>query len=85
MIAGKAAVVEILKGAPADVISIYGYTPSVDCWAPIDVDRHYVVFWPDAAGKADIWFSSFSGNVAVGDVPASVLEQWRAVPQLEPH
>jgi hypothetical protein len=78
LVEGRAELIEVLKGASTGSIQVNGYAPSVDCWAAIDVGREYVVFLPNAAGQADVWFSAYSKTIPVKDVPAALLQTWRS-------
>lgn len=75
---GRAEVVETLKGAHSAEVPVRGNLPEANCWVSLDVGRKYLVFLPDPSGRYEAWFSMFSRNIPVDDVPESLLRKWRA-------
>jgi hypothetical protein len=76
-IEGHADIIENLKGTREAVMPVRGYLPGVNCWAPIDVGREYVVFLPMAPGSDEAWFSMFGNTLPLTDVSDVLLRKWR--------
>ena len=77
-VTGIADLVSILKGSGLAVVPILGFTPTVDCWAPIDVGRNYLVFLPEKPDRQRVaFFSMCMSSVPMTDVPQEILRHWR--------
>jgi hypothetical protein len=78
IVEGDAEVLEMLKGRRVARLPVRGYSPSVDCWAPVDVGREYLVFVQDSPRGKVASFSIFSPNLPLRAVPPTLLRIWRA-------
>jgi hypothetical protein len=78
IVEGDAEVIAMLKGRRVARLPVRAYAPSVDCWAPVDVGREYLVFVRESPRGERASFSIFSPHVPMRAVPPALLRSWRA-------